>query len=408
MPTSRACLGLAVLAAITALAGCCRSQKTPPVPTPPRVAAYNSPVSPVRDYWTYNGYLETTEAVEVRARVRAEIVGIEFIEGTEVAENKLLYKLDQREYDTAGKKAEAELAKAKAEVTKAEADVENWKAQIELATAELERADQAIKSGAASKTDQDKAQASLKIAKAQLDAAKANLNSMRANADAADQALQTAKIQFGYTEIRAKIAGRISRTQKTRGNLVGQSEPTLLTTIVRVDELFIYFDAPEGDLNAFQRSVTAGPRPDYTSRQIPVEIGIAGEDGYPHAGQIDFRENRVDTASGTVRIRGRIQNPLKLNNVRLLYPGLSARVRVPKSEEKLQTVVPEDCLLTGQEGRFVYVVGPDGTVEKRLVTLGASVWKAPQAVPGVTPPSWTMINPNPQPPPEGQPAPPTL
>src|SRR5262245_30835292 len=128
MPTSRACLGLAVLVAITALAGCGSSKKTPPTPPPPKVTVFNPALAPVRDYWTYNGYLDTTEAVEVRARVRGELVAIEFIEGSEVEEGSLLYKIDQREYDTAGKKAKAELDKAKAEVTKAKADVQNWKA----------------------------------------------------------------------------------------------------------------------------------------------------------------------------------------------------------------------------------------------------------------------------------------
>jgi multidrug efflux pump subunit AcrA (membrane-fusion protein) len=100
-------------------------------------------------------------------------------------------------------------------------------------------------------------------------------------------------------------------------------------------------------------------------------------------------------------------DPQVANNVRALFPGMYARVRVPKGEPTPQFVLPEDCLLSGQEGRFLYVVTHEGTVEKRVVTVGASVWKAPPTVPGVAPPMWAAVNPNPPPPAEGQPPPPT-
>jgi multidrug efflux pump subunit AcrA (membrane-fusion protein) len=112
----------------------------------------------------------------------------------------------------------------------------------------------------------------------------------------------------------------------------------------------------------------------------------------------------VESATGTIRIRGRIPNPsLDANNTRLLFPGMYARVRVPKADESAQLVIPEDCLLNAQEGRFVYVIGADKKVQKRFVTLGATVWKAPPAVPGAAPPGWVAVNPNPAPPADGQP-----
>ncbi|MCI0705191.1 MAG: efflux RND transporter periplasmic adaptor subunit [Planctomycetia bacterium] len=401
----RACPVL-LLAVAVGVVGCRGAKTAPPTPPPPKVTVFQPVTAPVRDYWHYNGYLEATESVEVRARVHGYLTAIEFREGTEVEKNAPLYKIDQREYDTARKKAKADLDKAKAEVKKAKADVLNWKAQIKLANAELARVNLAVSSGAAGRADQDKAKAALEVAQAELASAEAQQSASDANVDAAEQNLRTMELQLAHTDIRAMIGGRIGRTLVHVGNLVGQDGPTLLTTIVRVDEIFIYFDAPEGDLTAFQRSLMTTPGPEPTSRQIPVEIGVAGEDGYPHVGRIDFRENRVDTASGTVRIRGRIPNPLR-NNIRLLYPGLYARVRVPRSEPRPQTVVPEDCLLTGQEGRFTYVVNTDGKVEKRIVTVGAVVWKAPPMAPGVAPPSWVLVNPKPTSPPEGQPPAPT-
>jgi multidrug efflux system membrane fusion protein len=389
-------------ASIALLAGAmlvgCRGKPTPPPQTPPQVTVTHAVTAEVRDYYEYNGYLDTTETVEVKARVKGLLTAIHFTEGTEVQgplrllgviakKGDPLYDIDQREYVTAKKKAEAEVEKSKA-------DVLNWVAQIKLADAELKRAQTASKSGVGSPTDLEKAEATLEVNKAQKLAAEANR-------EAAEAALHTAEIQLGYTRIFAEIGGRISQTRVTRGNLVGQTEPTLLTTIVRMDELYVYFDVPEADLVEYQRAMMSSPQPDPTSRTIDVEVRVAKEEGYQHFGKIDFRENKVETSTGTVRIRGRIPN-----EARALYPGLYARVRVPAGEPKPQLAIPEDCIMTGQEGRYVYVVKPDNTVEKRLVTLGPSVWKAPPPVPGVVPPAWVLVNPNPGPTPEkGPPAP---
>jgi RND family efflux transporter MFP subunit len=301
----------------------------------------------------------------------------------------LLYEIDQREYVTAEKKAAAEVEKAKA-------DVINWQAQIKLAEAELERATKASKTGVGATTDLDKA-------KAQVDVAKAEKTAAEANVAATEAALQTARIQLGYTKIYAEISGRISQTRVTKGNLVGQTEPTLLTTIVRMDELYVFFDAPEGDLVDYQRAMMSSPQPDPTSRTIDVEVRVAKERGYPHQGKIDFRENKVETSTGTVRIRGRIPNPPGPTGARPLYPGLYAHTRVPAGDPKPQLVIPEDALMTGQEGRFVYVVRTDNVVEKRLVTVGPTIWRIPPPEPGVVPPSWTLVNPTPTPPAEGEP-----
>ncbi len=382
-------------ALLTLLAGICvtgcKDKSGAVTPPTPKVAVTHPVTTPVRDYYEYNGFLDTTETVEVKARVKGLLVGIHFTEGTEVKKGDLLYEIDQREYITAEKKAIAELEKAKA-------DVLNWDAQIRLADAELERAVTSSKSGVGSKTDLDKA-------KAQVDVNKAQKNAADAAVAAAEAALQTARIQLGYTKITAEITGRIGQTRVTKGNLVGQTEPTLLTTIVRMDELYVFFDAPEGDLVQYQRAMMASPQPDPTSRTIDVEVRVTGEAGYSHMGKIDFRENRVDTSTGTVRIRGRLPNPAGPTGARALYPGLYAHARVGGGEPGPQPVIPEDCLMTGQEGRFVYAVRPDDVVEKRLVTVGPSVWRAPPPAPGLVAPGWVLVNSNPGSAPEGGPPP---
>ncbi len=388
----RASLAAVVLAAATGLAGCRGSKPAPAPPPPPRVTVVRPATVPVRDYWLYNGYLEQTKAAEVRSKVRGYLTKVEFTEGTEVKADDPLYSIDKVEFNTAVRKADAEEKKAAAEI-------ENWKAQIVQAEADLTRVTTAVNSGAESKTELDKAKATRDVRVAERDAAKANR-------EAAAEALHSAKIQLGYTDIKAKIGGRISRTMVDEGTLI-QADTTLLTTILKVDELYVYFDAPEADLIAYQQSVVASRHKDPGSGQITVEVGVTKEDGYPHVGKIDFRENKVEAATGTIRIRGKIDNPLLANNVRLLFPGMYARVRVPKGEEAPQLALPEDCLLSGQEGRYVYVVAADGKVEKRVVTVGAVVWKAVAPVPGPPPPGWVAVNPSPAPAAEGQPPVPT-
>lgn len=382
-----ALFGVLLVSVAGAAPGCNKVKEAPPPPPPSKVGVAKPAVAPVLGYYEYNGTLETTRAVEVRARVKGFLTKVYFTEGTEVRgpnpdatdedqkRGEKLYAIDQREFKTAVRKAEAEALKATA-------DISNWKAQIKLATAEVERLTQA--GTAASKTELDKAKATLEVNEAELKAAEATK-------EAADAALHSANIQLGYTDIRAPIAGLISRTHVDEGNLVGQSDPTLLTTIVAMDELYVLFDAPERDLVEYQRALAAKKVPDPMGGSIPVMVGVTGEDGYPHRGTIDFRENRVDPGTGTIRIRGRVPNPkVEPNNVRLLYPGLYSKVRVPAGVPTDKPVIPEEALMTGQEGRYVYVVGPENKIGKRTVTVGSQVFRAPPPAPDAPPPPWSF------------------
>jgi membrane fusion protein, multidrug efflux system len=369
--------------ALLGLAGCQRTKPTPPAMPPAKVTVAKPATVPVQSYYEYNGYLEAVETVQVKARVKGILQRIEFTEGEEVDAGDPLYAIDPREYKAA-------VARADADVAKAVADIDNWKAQIKLAQTELGRLSRTAATGASAQADLDKAKATLEVNNAQLAVAVASK-------DAAEAALQTSKIQLGYATIEAPIAGRINRTLVTPGNLVGQSEPTLLTTIVSMDPLYVYFDVPERDLVEYQAAQRGKSMPDPASGMIPVEVGVSTETGYPHRGTIDFRENRVDTGTGTVRIRGRVPNPqVPPNNVRLLYPGLYSRVRVPTGAPQPRLVLPEEALMTGQEGRYVYVVGDDNKVEKRTVTVGTRVWRAPPGAAELS--GWELINPNPAPP----------
>jgi membrane fusion protein, multidrug efflux system len=377
---SRLVLACLLAIALAALAGCTRAKPTPPAPPPPAVTVARPVGYPVQSYYDYNGHLDAVESVEIRARVKGLLQIVHFDEGTEVAANAPLYTIDPREYRTA-------VARATADQAKARADIANWQAQVRLAENELNRLT-GSPTAAVTPSEIDKARATVDVNKAQLGVAQASV-------DSAAAAVQTANIQLGYTDIRAPIAGRISRTLVTKGNLVGQDQPTLLTTIVSMDPVYVYFDAPERDLVKYQlRTGRKG------GTEAPVEIGVAFNEGYSHAGTIDFQENRVDVGTGTVRLRGRIPNPVGANGTRVLYPGLYARIRVPAGPPTERPIIPEEALMTGQEGRFVFVVGPNNMVEKRVVTVGTRIWQAPP--PGTAaPPGWVQVNPNPA---EGSPA----
>lgn len=355
-------VGFGIILPIIGL-GCQPTKAPPTAPPPPAVSVAHPGTAVVQNYHEYNGYLDAVEMVEVRARVKGYLDEVLFKEGDEIKAGDRLYVIDPREYASA-------VAKSKSDIARAEADMANARAQIKLAQSEFDRIRKLSESGSISANELERAEATLSANKAQLDVATANKGS-------AEAALRSSELQLSYTDIRAPISGRISRTLVTKGNLVGQTDSTLLTTIVSVEPLFVYFDVPERDLIEYQRSIKTDSTVASSPTSARVEVGVATEIGYPHVGHIDFRENRVNTGTGTVRIRGRIPNPMvPPNNARLLYPGLFSRVRVPAGPPQSRLVLPEDALMTGQEGRFVYVVGPDNVVAKRTVTVGPVVWRS--------------------------------
>lgn len=365
-----AALGLA------ALAGCRREKPAPPAPPAPAVTVAHPAVYPVQSYYEYNGHLEAVETVDVRARVKGLLTAVHFVEGDEVEKGAPLYTIDPREYRTG-------VARAAADQARARADIDNWKAQIKLAEAEYLRVSR-LPAGTVTQSEIDKARAMVDVNQAQLAVSQAAL-------DAAAAALQTANIQLEYTDIRAPISGRISNAKVTKGNLVGQDQPTLLTTIVSTDPVYVSFDAPERDLDKYRQRARGKGGP-----EAPVEVGVKAEGGFPHHGTIDFVENRVDVGTGTVHLRGTVPNPPGPGGARPLYPGLYARIRVPAGGPQDRPVIPEEALMTGQEGRFVYVLGPGEVVEKRVVTVGTRVWQAPP--PGAdAPPGWALVNAAPAP-----------
>jgi multidrug efflux system membrane fusion protein len=253
-----------------------------------------------QDILEFTGRVEAMETVEIRARVQGFLEKINFKEGDEIKKGDLLYVIEQLPYKT--------------DLAKAEADIQRQDAALARAAADLARANGLRQRNAITQADYDAAVATRDEAKAQLESLKATR--------------EQAKIQLAYTEIKAPIDGQISRTQVTVGNLVGFSQPTLLTTIVRVDKMFVYFDPDERGLLAYQKLVREGKAHPASEGINNAQVLLSSGDAF--SATIDFRDNQVDPETGTIAVRAVAENPKpSSSSERPLTPGLFCRVRIP-------------------------------------------------------------------------------
>jgi len=340
-PRSRA--GLAVLATflLLAISACKKEEAQYVAPPPPQVTVALPVVKDITQYMDFTGRTEAVESVEIRARVRGFLDKPRFTDGTDVKAGQELYRIDPREY-------EANLAGA-------EAALEAVEAARNLAEATWKRMDQAAQSGALSKLDAIEAKAKLEVSEAQINTVLA--------------LVADAKLQLEYTSIKSPIEGRIGRTLVTEGNLVGQGEPTLLTTVVRQHPLFAYFSVSERDLlmlierrNPERKYENLADVP--ADERLRMVIQLADGATYVHPGSLDYSDNTIDPATGVLRMRVVIPNPeFKI------FPGLFVRVRAP-FETKGAILVPEVALQRDLAGYFLMIVDDEDTVVRTKVTPG--------------------------------------
>lgn len=320
------------------LAGCSRMATPPPAaPPPPKVTVSHPIQTAVQEYHEFNGQIEATESVEIRARVRGYLTQIHVPEGQEVKTGDFLYEIDPRPYE--------------ADVRRLEADVSRAEAQLELTQADERRSKSLRASGAVTQEELETRAASRKQAEAAVLQARA--------------AVDVAKLDLGYTHIKAPIDGRVSRTLVTVGNLIGYNDPTLLTTITKMDPIYVYFETNERAFLDYQQRIRESGAPMASQKTLAVEVQLANEQDYPHHGVLDFRENRVDAGTGTMMLRGVLPNP-----DRIMAPGMFARVRVPIGVPAQQLLLPIAVVQSDQRGNFVFTVQADDTVSVRTVILG--------------------------------------
>lgn len=350
---------LTMLSAGLLVIGCQKDQAVPPQLPPPKVTVSRPIVKQLRDFKQFVGRLEPVETVEIRPRVRGYLDAVHFQDGQLVNEGDLLYEIDPRTYQS--------------ELNKAEKEQSRLTVQLQQAEQEAARGQALRKTNAISEEEYVQRVTARNIAAALLDSSKA--------------ATRRAALELSFTKIYAPITGRISRTLVTRGNLVGDNEPTLLTTIVRTDPLFVYFEVTERDVQEYDARVRKEGLPTALDGKIPVLLGLATDKGFPIRGTIDFRDNRFDAGTGTLQIRGRVPNP----DGRLI-PGYFVRVRVPIGTPADRLLIPDRAIALDQRGKYVFVVDDQNQVEYRSITTGNLIGEYTVVSSGLTPQDRVIIN----------------
>lgn len=331
---------LIVLLAIT-LSGCGDKAPQPAAAAPPPVTVAQPTKRTVTDWDEFTGRFEAVEEVQVRARVGGFVTNVEFRDGAFVNTGDLLYIIDSRPFEAIAEQADGQLSDARA--------------RAELARRELDRALALNQTQAVSDSIVDQRRQTLQAANAAI---------MQA-----EGTLKRAQLDIEFTHVVAPMGGRVSRHLVSIGNLVQGSEAgggaTLLTSIVSLDPIYIYFDMDEATYLKYNRLFFEGKRPSSRENPNPVQVSLTGETKPSHDGKVDFLDNRLDVSTGT--LRGRAVIPNKDFSI---LPGQFGRVRLIGSAPYEALLLPDSAIATDQSRKIVFVVKDDDTVEAKPVILG--------------------------------------
>ena len=348
---------LLLLPLLAALAGCGRHEQAAPGAGPPPVSVAPAVARDIQEFDEFTARLEAPDTVELRSRVAGTLVGVHFHEGQLVKKGAPLFSIDARPFAAEVARIEAQLAAART--------------QADQSASELTRAERLLPIRGVSQQEIDQLGAAARTAQANI----------RAN----QAALVQARLNLEFTRIAAPLAGRTSRANVTVGNLVGVGDP-VLTSLVSSDRVYAYFDASEALYLKYMRAAREGSRP--SSRDTPnaVFLGLSNEEGYPHAGHMDFVDNRLDPATASIRGRAVFDN-----KDGLFTPGLFARIKLVGSGKYRAIVVADRAISTDQTRKVVLIVGKNNIVEQREVRTGALV-DGMRAVDGVKPGEMVVVD----------------
>jgi RND family efflux transporter MFP subunit len=327
------------LALALALPTGCKEQQNTFVAQPPLRVGVAAPLrKPITPYLELTGTSSAIASVDLVARVEGYLLAINYVDGAFAKSGDVLFEIDQAPYVAQVKQSEADLNGARAALVQAEAEFERQST--------LKREDV--------------------TAQATLDIARAKRDSDRANAQGKEASLQMAGINLSYTQIQAPFDGIVTRHLESKGELVGTTGHTNLASVVQLNPIYIMVNLSDQDLTRFRVSHAQHRLTPEEVRQIPLEIGLMGEDGFRHKGKIDYVSPELDPQTATILVRGVFEN-----TDRTLLPGMFVRVRMPLGPPVPDALlVPDRILQQSQQGRYLLVVGADDQVEQRVVQLG--------------------------------------
>jgi len=320
------------------------------------------PTREITEWDEVSGRFEAVDAVEIRPRVSGFLRRVAFAEGKEVRKGDILFEIDPRPYQAELARAEAALDQAKSGAALAGRDVERARRLVDVKAISQEEFDGRVSASAQGS----------------------------ASVRGAEAMVTTARLNLEWTQVRSPISGRVGRAEVTEGNLVQAGPPaaTLLTTVVSLDPIYVYFETDEQTYLKYSALARAGSRPSSRDAKSPVSLGLANEDGgFPHTGYVDFLDNQLDPRTGTIRTRAVFSN-----KERLFTPGLFARLRLAGSGRYSATLVLDRAIGTDQDKKFVMVVKPDSTVDYRPIRIGRLLDEFRVVLSGLEPGERIVIN----------------
>ena len=340
-------LGLAVgMAALLALAesGCTKSQAQIATPEAPAIPISHPVVRQVTDFVDFTGQTSAVQSVTIVPRVTGYLESEPFKEGAEVKKGDVLFEIDPRPY---------------------QAQFDQAQGQVILNQARLKEA----------QADNARAKALSKTPGAISQARSRSLSSCRGRGGglvaAAKASLEVYKLNLSFCTVRSPIDGQVSRYFLTPGNLVNQDQ-TQLTTVVSLDPMYVYFDMDDVTLQIIRKAVAEGKIKPYQSGEFPVYIGLQNEIGYPNKGTVDFFNNQVNSTTGSITVRGVMQNPKPKSGHRLMSPGMFVRVHLPIGQPHPALLVIDRAIGSDQGLKYVYTMDPKThKIQQKTVTTGA-------------------------------------
>ena len=345
------------------LAACGQGAPQQAAPPPPAVTVAKPTKQTVTDYDEYVGRFVAVDMVEIRARVSGYLEKVHFKDGQVVKEGDPLFSIDRRPYEATLSQAQANLSQARA--------------NLAFANSDLARASQLVGDRTITEQTYDQRTQAQKVAEASVAAQEA--------------AVRQATLDLQFTELKAPVAGRIGDRRVSQGNLVTGGtggNTTLLTTIVSVDPIRFEFTYDEASYLRYERLANAGPDEASQKKGLKVSLRLIDEPDFTHEGTIDFVDNVIDRASGTIRGRAQVPNPKGL-----FTPGMFARIRVPGSAPYEALVVPDVAIASEQVRKYVMVIDGENTARQKYVTLGQLVGKELRVIKeGLSPDDRVVVN----------------